>query len=201
MKLSKAKAALDKTLKVSSKDVKLSGSLSQLFFNARKGQTVLCGIAASDEGNKALTSTELTALTIGGRPSEPKLMPHAKGLLTHGLSSASSLHNVHNFLMVLRRMSSEDYAHIVFVIICLCFLLLCIVMHTKTRNAALIYGCCPVIHAHKYQNVSHSDCQGFIYIPLLLRDPIGRLLGDLSQVGNERLGLVATSWALRPLRQ
>lgn len=90
MKLSKAKAALDKTLKVSSKDVKLSGSLSQLFFNARKGQTVLCGIAASDEGNKALTSTELTALTIGGRPSEPKLMPHAKGLLTHGLSSSSS---------------------------------------------------------------------------------------------------------------
>lgn len=30
MKLSKAKAALDKTLKVSSKDVKLSGSLSLL---------------------------------------------------------------------------------------------------------------------------------------------------------------------------
>lgn len=52
MKLSKAKAALDKTLKVSSKDAKLSVSLSSLS-NARKGQTVLCGIAASDEGNKA----------------------------------------------------------------------------------------------------------------------------------------------------
>lgn len=51
-KLSKAKAALDKTLKVSSKDAKLSVSLSSLS-NARKGQTVLCGIAASDEGNKA----------------------------------------------------------------------------------------------------------------------------------------------------
>lgn len=32
MKLSKAKAALDKTLKVSSKDVKLSGSLSLCCF-------------------------------------------------------------------------------------------------------------------------------------------------------------------------
>lgn len=61
MKLSKAKAALDKTLKVSSKDAKLSVSdLSLSLSNARKGQTVLCGIAASDEGNKALT-TELTA--------------------------------------------------------------------------------------------------------------------------------------------